>query len=166
MTAQLTLRARDLPRVDHVLAELQRRATDTSPLMDRLGQAAVSDMQERFDTETTPGGARWTPSIRAREEGGKTLTQSARLRQSLTHNVMGRDRVEAGTNVIYAGVHNQGATIRAKSGGKLTFRLPGGLGFRSVDQVIIPQREFIGISDDGEEELISQAEDFLAEVLP
>jgi phage gpG-like protein len=166
MSAQITLHARDLPRVEHILAELQRRAVDTSPLMDRIGQATVSDMQERFDTETAPDGSRWTPSVRARTEGGKTLTQSARLRQSLTHNVMGRDQVEAGTNVIYAGVHNQGATIRASGGGKLRFRLPGGLGFRSVDQVIIPQRQFVGISHDGEDEIVAQAEDFFAEVLP
>lgn len=164
--SQLVLRAPDLPRVEHVFAALERQARDTTPLLDRIGQAAVSDMSERFETETAPDGSRWAPSLRARTEGGKTLTDSARLRQSLTHNVTGRDEVEAGTNVVYGRAHNEGMTIRAKAGGKLKFRLPGGLGFRSVEQVVLPKREFLGISHDGEEEIVAQAEDYLGEVLP
>lgn len=166
MGANLTLRAVDLPRFDRVLEQLQKRGEELSPLMARIGQALESSTIERFDEERAPDGSKWTQSIRAREEGGKTLTKSARLKQSMTHNVLGDDRVEIGTNVIYAGVHQEGATIRAKAGGKLTFRLPGGLGFRSIDQVILPARPFLGVSRDDEDEIIAQAEDYLGEVLP
>lgn len=163
--AQITLTARDLPRVEQIFRTLERKLEDTTPLMDRIGQAAVSDIDERFQNENAPDGSSWAPSLRARTQGGKTLTLSARLRQSIQH-IPSRDQVEVGTNVIYARAHNEGATIRSKSGGRLKFRLPGGLGFRSVEQVMLPKREFLGVSADGEAEILAQAEDYLAEVLP
>jgi phage gpG-like protein len=163
--AGLQLSARDLPRLEAIFGRLERRMVDTSPLMSRIGQAVEGDIEERFQTETAPDGGRWAPSIRAREEGGKTLTASARLRQSMTHNVRGRDEVEVGTNLIYAGVHQDGSTIRGGSG-PLRFRLPGGLGFRSPEEVVIPARPFLGVSRDGEAEILAQAEDYLAEMLP
>lgn len=163
--AQITFTARDLPRLDHILSELARRATETAPLMDLIGQAVVSDIDERFETETAPDGGKWSPSLRARTEGGKTLTKSARLRGSMTHNVLGQAEVEIGTNVIYGRAHNQGATIRAKGGGRLRFKLPGGLGWRSVEEVVLPKREFLGVSKGGEAEIVAQGEDYLAGAL-
>ena len=43
--------------------------------------------------------------------GGKTLIDSGRLLQSLTHNATDQG-VEVGTNVIYAAVRRLGATIK------------------------------------------------------
>jgi phage virion morphogenesis protein len=164
VAAAVTFRAPDLPRFNAAVREIERRGGDLSPLMDRIGQALVSSTMERFETEQAPDGARWAPSLRARTEGGKTLTKSAVLRGSITHIFRG-DQVEVGTNVLYAGIHQEGGTIRPKRSGRLTFRLPGGLGFRSVAQVVIPARPFLGVSPDDEEEIVAQAEDYLAEVL-
>lgn len=161
----LRLTAADFPKVDAIFAALEQRMVDTSPLMDRIGQAMVGDIAERFETETAPDGSSWAPSLRARLEGGKTLTKSARLRGSMSHR-FSHSQAEAGTNVIYGGAHNDGATIRAKGGGKLKFRLPGNLGFRTMEEVVLPKREFIGLSRDGEVEILAQAEDYIAEVLP
>lgn len=163
MGASVTFRSPDFPRFDAIVGQLQRRGEDLSPLMDIIGQALESSTIERFDEERAPDGSRWTPSLRARLEGGKTLTKSARLKQSITHRSTS-DSAEVGTNLIYAGTHQEGATIRGK-GGKLSFRLPGGLGFRSVEQVIIPARPFLGVSADDELEIIAQGEDYLAEAL-
>lgn len=176
MTASIQLRAPDLPRFDAILAQLEDRAADLSPLMDRIGQAMESSTIERFDEERAPDGSRWAPSIRAREEGGKTLTQSARLRQSITHNVLGGDAVEVGTNVEYAGVHQSGfegaVTVKSHKRG-LTHVF--GRKLQSPRQVLIPSfsrsmnlpaRPFLGISADDELEIIEQGEDYLAEVLP
>ncbi len=163
--ADFTLTARDLPRLEVILNRLLARSRDMSPLMERIGMYGESSTIERFDTETAPEGSAWAPSIRARVEGGKTLTDTARLKQSQTH-VSGRDTAEWGSNLIYARPHQEGATIRAKSGGRLAFRLPGNLRFVSPLEVVLPKREFLGVSGEDEAEFIALGEDYFAEVLP
>lgn len=176
MSANLTLRAVDLPRFDRVLEQLQKRGEQLSPLMARIGQALESSTIERFDDERTPDGSKWTQSIRAREEGGKTLTKSARLKQSITHNVLGDDRVEIGTNVKYAGAHQEGVskgvTVKAH---KRKMSHIFGRKLLSPKEVIVgsfardmnlPARPFLGVSADDEDEIVAQGEDYLGEVLP
>lgn len=160
MAAALILTTQGAREVERQLAFVSGQVSDIGQLLANFGTYLESATIERFDTETAPDGSKWTQSIRAREEGGKTLTDSSQLRSSITHNVL-PGGVEVGTNKIYAGVHNDGAVIRAKAGGKLKFALPGGLGFAQVDQVTIPQREFLGIGDEDETELLALADDYL-----
>lgn len=148
--------------------EIQRRLGDLvqafgglRPLMESIGLTLESATIDRFDSETAPDGRRWKPSLRARTEGGKTLTERGLLRQSV-HSVAGSDNVEVGTNLIYAGVHQTGATIRAKTEAGLRFQLPGGLGFRRVMEVEIPARPFLGLSRDDETEVLAQVDDYAA----
>ena len=72
----------------------------------QIGSYMVAATIRRFELEGGAGG-RWTPSRRAREEGGQTLTDTGRLRSSITYNVTG-DGVEIGTNVAYAAIHQFG----------------------------------------------------------
>ena len=146
--------------VEARLAKIAARAEHTQPLMDNIGQALVTNTRLRFEDGISPDGVPWKPSIRARESGGKTLLDTGRLADSVTHNASNRS-VEVGTNVIYGAAHQFGATIRAKGGGRLKFRLPGGLGFRSVEEVILPARPFLGISADDREDIDALADDFL-----
>lgn len=161
MSAAISVRIDGPASIERALRGIAARVADLRPLMEAIGQTLESSAVQRFETETAPDGSRWKPSQRARESGGKTLTDSARLKQSLTY-VASADQVEIGSNVIYAGVHNDGAVIRAKNGGRLRFRLPGGLGFRSVEQVILPKRTFLGVSADDEAEILALGEDYLA----
>jgi phage virion morphogenesis protein len=165
MSAEMTLTIRDLPAFEHVVGRILTRSRDLAPLMERIGMYGESSTIERFNTETAPDGSRWKASIRARVEGGKTLTDSARLKQSITHRA-GRDTAEWGSNVIYAGVHQGGATIHAKAGGRLAFRLPGNLRFVRPEQVVLPARPFLGLSGEDEEEIVALGEDYFAELLP
>lgn len=164
MTAGIALRVAGQDAIERRLGALVARLGDVTPLMERIGAVLETSTIERFDSETAPDGSRWKPSFRARATGGKTLTDSARLKQSITHNA-GPRRVEVGTNVRYAGVHQRGATIRAKNGGRLKFKLPG-IGFVSPRQVVIPKREFLGLSADDREEIEAQAVDYVAEAAP
>jgi len=161
MSASLIIEPSGLPRLEAMLARLAERGGDMSELMEQIGMYEEGEAIERFNREEAPDGSKWEPSLRAKEEGGKTLTDTARLKQSITYRA-GRDRVEIGTNVIYAGTHQGGATIRAKSGPHLKFQLPGGLGFRSVAEVTIPARPFLGLGADSEDEIVALAEDWLA----
>lgn len=162
----MTLTAPDLPAFEAIVGQLIARAADLSPLMSRIGMYGESSTIERFNTETAPDGSRWTPSMRARLEGGKTLTKSATagLKGSITHT-FDRNSAEWGTNKIYAGIHQHGGIIRAKNGGRLAFRLPGNLQFVSPEQVVIPARPFIGLGDEDELEIPALGEDYFAEVL-
>ncbi|RHW17198.1 phage virion morphogenesis protein [Sphingomonas gilva] len=151
--------------LERKLGGLLTRFGNLTPLMDRFGMVLVTSTVERFDDERDPQGDAWLPSIRKQTEGGKTLTDKGLLRLSQTH-IASRDQVEWGSNLRYARAHNDGAIIRAKGGGKLRFKLPGALGFRTVDQVVIPQREFLGVSADDREELEAQTVEWVAEVAP
>lgn len=157
MVAAIRIEVHGAAAIERQLTRLADRFGDLTPLMEVFGLVLETQVSERFEGETAPDGSTWKKSIRAREQGGKTLTDTSQLKSSITSNVHARS-VEVGTNKIYAGVHQFGATIRAKAGGKLAFNLPGGLGFRRVDQVEIPKREFLGLSIGNEAELLDEAE--------
>lgn len=127
------------------LAALGRASGDMTDLMDDIGRRLVTGIDQRFETETAPDGKPWKPSQRARETGGQTLTDKGRLRDSNSHQA-GPRSVAVGTNLIYAAVHQDGATIRPKSAKALKFRLPNGA-WVTTKAVTIPARPFIGISD-------------------
>ncbi|MCW5666526.1 MAG: phage virion morphogenesis protein [Piscinibacter sp.] len=109
------------PDTREVIAALERIRKglpgegDMTRPMTTIGRIGVSSTQQRFRSTTGPDGLRWKESRRAKEQGGQTLSASARLRRSLTYNA-GRDSVAWGTNVRYAAIHQFGGIIRAKSG--------------------------------------------------
>src|SRR3546814_4302619 len=113
MAASVTIGIDGLGRSQVVIEAMQKRAADMSVLMDRIGAYGEESTMHRFETETAPDGSRWEPSYRAKTEGGQTLTKSGRLRQSMAY-VASADHAEWGTNVIYAGIHQDGGIIRAK----------------------------------------------------
>ena len=85
------------------------------PAMENIGRVLKTGAQLRFRTTTGPDGQAWEKSFRAKNEGGQTLSLTRRLRNSITYQATGSS-VQVGTNVVYAAVHQFGATIRAKSG--------------------------------------------------
>ena len=127
-----------------------RQAADTQAVATEIGEALVAGVHQRFDDEEAPDGSSWEPSIRAREEGGKTLTDKGELRNSIGY-IVSPTKVVVGSNKKYAATHQLGGVIKGKKG-KLKFSLPGG-GFAQVDSVTIPQREYLGISDEDRAEV-------------
>lgn len=108
--ATFTLRVDDA-EVQGALDRLAARVTDLTPALRAIGSVLESGTMRRFETETAPDGQRWLPSQRAQREGGQTLTDTARLRHSITSQVSGSE-VEVGTNVVYAAIHQMGGDIR------------------------------------------------------
>lgn len=76
-------------------------------LLAEIGEDIVSQVRTSFEEQKSPGGDAWEPSIRAAEEGGQTLVDSARLETSINYEV-GSDEVEVGTNVVYGAIHQFG----------------------------------------------------------
>jgi phage virion morphogenesis protein len=136
--------------VARALGELVRRGADLSPAMAEIAQAGETSTLHRFETETGPDGSPWRPSLRATEENGQTLTDSAQLRNSISSR-FDATSAEWGSNKIYAPTHQFGATIRAKTARGLRFKI----GNRWVvkQSVTIPPRPFLGINEDDQSEI-------------
>ena len=153
------------------------RLDDPTPALDEIGSAMVQRTRRRFETELDPDGEPWKPSLRALEEGGQTLTDTGRLRASITHNA-DRSGVEWGTNVAYAATHQFGARIR-RSGGLRTLafgardaagrrRFARRAGARSLLDVHVGPytievvaRPFLGVSDADERAILRIVGDWL-----
>lgn len=140
---------------DALLARLNRmQDIDKAGVMNAVAEGLRTSAVGRFRSEESPEGTRWKPSIRADAQGGKTLTMSAALKNSIRAQ---SDAAGAavGTNLAYAATHQFGAerTIRAKRGRYLRFRI----GDRWVSvpsvRIKIPARPFLGISREDEEEI-------------
>ena len=125
-----------------------------------LAEAALGEVMRSFDTQTDPWGRPWKRSIRAELEGGETLSDTGRLRRSITYRVL-PGGFALGTNVKYAATHQFGAVIEPKNvrnkEGKpyLRFRIGSrrkkrGRWVTKKTPVRIPARPFIsypGLSD-------------------
>lgn len=161
MVARVTITP-DSAAVRQALARAARAADDLTPLMDRIGAALVASTQLRFEDQRSPAGVAWLRSRRAASVGGQTLVDSGRLRASITHRPA-RDRVEVGTNVIYAATHQFGAAIAAKTPKGLRFRI--GNAWVTKREVTIPARPFLGLDAGDREEIPAITTAWLAEQL-
>lgn len=127
---------------------------DKAEIMNAIAEGLRTSTLERFRAEESPEGTKWKPSIRATRQGGKTLTKSVGLKNSIKAQADGTGAA-VGTNLVYAATHQFGdeRTIRAKKGSYLRFQI----GDRWVSipsvRVNIPARPFLGISKDDEEEI-------------
>ncbi len=85
--------------------------------MDEIGRRLVSAALRRFESERGPDGRPWLRSARALAEGGRTLTDSGRLRASITHAVAADGRaLVVGSDVAYAAIHQFGSTGKGRRG--------------------------------------------------
>lgn len=142
------------------VAAAAARLQDPAPLWDEIGLSLVTSTQMRFERGVTPAGNPWPPSIRVQlgQGSGKTLIESGRLMQSITHDA-DAGGVSVGTNVIYAAVHQFGDIIMAKNAAALHFKLGGVDVF--VDSVEIPARPFLGVDQADQDEMIKIAADYI-----
>ncbi|PJK29333.1 phage virion morphogenesis protein [Minwuia thermotolerans] len=143
MALQLTIDVDGFERARGGLRRLRQAGEDLTPIMRSIAGQMESHTVGHFDTETAPDGRPWKPSLRARAEGGRTLTDAGRLRRSITSSATA-DTASVGTNLVYAAIHQTGGQIRAKTKKGLVFRI-GGAWVRKRE-VTIPARPFIGLS--------------------
>lgn len=140
------------------LAELDKKAINAS-----IGVGMRESTLERFKQGKDPDGRRWKTSIRAAGDGGKTLVQSAQLRNSI------RSKSDAsgfalGTNVKYAATHqlgDKGRTIRAKNAKGLRFKIGDRWVTAKKVRIKIPARPFLGLSEEDMQEIKGTVEDFV-----
>lgn len=131
-------------------------------VLNSIAEGLRTSTVERFTEEKSPEGKSWKPSIRAREEGGKTLTKTTQLKTSIRSEVSDSG-LAVGTNDIRAATHQFGddRTIRAKNKQYLTFKIGGQWKKVTSVKVNIPARPFLGISKEDEQDI----RDVLGEII-
>ncbi len=144
--------------VDQELLDRLRQLSDAdiAAAMAAVGEAIRTSTLERFDTGKGPDGRPWKTSIRAQQDGGKTLVDQRALSTSI-HVESSAKGVEVGTNLKYAAVHQFGATIRPKGDGLLKFKI--GDQWISKREVKIPARPYLGINEEDMQEIARTIED-------
>jgi phage virion morphogenesis protein len=111
-------------------------------LQEEIGLALRESTTLRFVDEVDPSGVAWIPSERAIRENGQTLTDTTRLRTSITYAI-GQGDIEIGTNVEYAEyLQNVDASSRPTT----------------------PERPFLGISLEDEETIQDIITQFVQEL--
>lgn len=117
-------------------------AHDFTPAMEEISDLMEGEIRLRFRDEKDPEGKQWKPSARAIADGGRTLTDTRALLASMARDQggVGHDQFSAwaGTNVIYAAIHQFGGKIRAKNAPALSTP------FGPRASVTMPQRSFLG----------------------
>lgn len=129
---------------------------DIAGAMAAAGEAIRTSVLERFDTGKDPEGRAWKKSIRAQQDGGKTLSASRDLATSI-HVESSAKGVEVGTNKEYAAIHQFGGTIRAKGDGLLRFKI--GDQWISKKSIKMPARPYLGINEEDIREITHIIED-------
>jgi len=150
----------DVRRLKNKLRELQN--IDLRGVNLSIAESLRTSTRERFSDQKEPSGKDWRYSIRATEHGGVTLSDTARLKNSIKSSA-DKNGLAIGTNTIYARTHQFGdkRTIRAKSGKGLRFKVGGKWVTKEEVKVTIPARPFMGINDDDVNEIKGILEDVL-----
>jgi len=123
-------------------AELDKKKINAA-----IGEGVRESTLERFKTSKGPDDKTWKTSIRAATEGGRTLVQTAQLRNSI------RSTHQFG---------EQGRTIRARRAKTLRFQVGGRWVSKKKVKINIPARPYLGLSDDDMQEIKGTVEDFIA----
>ena len=95
----------DDAEVKALLTSLRERVEDLTPVMNTIGQIVRTSVVKNFEQGGRP--TKWQPSQRATREGGLTLVDSARLRNSINAKATSK-QVVIGTNVVYGAIHQLG----------------------------------------------------------
>lgn len=150
---------------DALLKRLNRLGNlEARGALEAIAEGLRTSSVERFTEEKTPEGEPWKASIRAREEGGRTLTKTAQLKNSIRSEV-GEEGLAVGTNDIRAATHQFGdeRTIKAKNKKHLTFKIGGQWKKAESVKVNIPPRPFLGISGQDEQDIKDTLEEIFEE---
>lgn len=149
----------DDKEVQELLKKLAAKGSNLTPVMQVIGQTIRASVLKNFEVGGRPA---WKKSLRADMHGGQTLVDSSNLKNSINVKASG-NRVEVGTNKIYAAIHQFGGRITAKNKPYLKFMLNGK--FVSKKEVNIPARPFLLVQDEDIVEIKSVIENYLTEGL-
>lgn len=143
-------------RLRQVLGVLE----DPTPLWEAIGFAMSENTKLRISDQVDVNGASFIPSYRAQAQGGQTLLDRGLLRNSITF-FADKNGVEWGvpSEFPYAWILNEGGTITPKTKPFLRFKI--GNRWAKRLKVVIPKRQFIGLSTSDKAEVLDIIGSFL-----
>lgn len=135
--------------IDRAIQDLLNKGDDLTAPMKSIGEEMINRTQQRFRDKEAPDGTPWaenSPVTRKRKGHGRVLEgASNELAKQFSYSASS-DGVEWGSLMVYAAMMNYGGT-------KAEFPHLWG---------DIPGREFIGLNDDDEDEVLAILADHLA----
>jgi len=120
MPLRLTWRMKDFG-VKARLGRIADRLQDPRPALKECGLVLLRSVARNFKEGGRP--VRWKASKRALREGGKTLIDTARLKNSIHMKVWGKILLRVGTNVEYAAIQHLGGRIEQNVTVKQHYRI-------------------------------------------
>lgn len=168
MRAPVQIRVERLAAARFLFGKIRQLGADPTELLDIWGGILEASTRRRFDEGRGPRGIPWAPSIRAQEQGGKTLVDKGNLESSIRYEVrpgeleVGVDGV--GASAKFARVHQFGAIIRPVNADSLRFQLPNG-SFVFAQEVEIPARPFLGVDEDDKLDMREVAVEHLRSII-
>jgi len=150
----------DIDELNRALARIEGIAdAPLEELADGIGRLVQEQTRRRIEEEkTSPESVPWRPN----REDTPILYRTGALSRSVDY-VASAAGVTVGSGLVYAGVHQGGATIRPTSAKALAFQLGGRLVF--ARSVTVPARPWLGLSADHRDEIVEAAEDWLGDLL-
>lgn len=134
-----------------LLKELARLSSvNASAALKNISEGLRTSTMERFRSERAPDGTKWTASKRAEQDGGKTLTRTTMLKQSV-RSLSTSSVAAVGTNDIRAATHQfgeEGRVISARKKKNLAFKIGNRWISAKKVTITIPARPFLGISEE------------------
>lgn len=132
--------------LDRCIMKAARGLADHQAILADIGEALVSSTIQHFVEGKGPDGEDWKPSERSARDGGKPLSNTGRLRQSIDY-ATAPDSVTVGTNVLYGRIHQVGGEIRPKH--KKALKVGG----RLVSKVTMPARPYLYMDEEDKAEV-------------
>jgi phage virion morphogenesis protein len=147
----------DDAEVNRALRALAAHLDDLTPAMDAIGQALVTEVDLSFDGSRDPWGTPWdalsaVTLARRRGTSAQILRDTGHLANSINYHAAA-DRVEVGTDVIYAATHQFGRADNRM------YNTPSGR------PAPIPARPFLPIRPSGQVELPDATRDAILDLL-
>lgn len=142
----------DGERVLAALRRLEKACADQSPALLEIGEYLVESTKQRFVSGIGPDGTPWpenSPVTIERKGRNQPLVGGGTLNQQIEKELVGSNILEIGSSMQYAAMQHFGGT-------KDEFPWLWGN---------IPERPFLGISEDDEAEILATIEDQLLSVL-
>lgn len=101
-------------------AGLSRFEAEKPRIYREIGQSLLVSIRQGFEVERSPDGEAWEPlkpaTVRQRKgDAHPILQRKGRLKKTITRKI-NPDSVVVGTNLVYAAVHQFGATINRAAG--------------------------------------------------
>lgn len=135
--------------VERAITDLLQKGEDLTAPMKSIGEEMINRTQQRFRNKEAPDGTPWadnSPVTEKRKGHGRVLEgESNELSKQFSYSAS-NDSVEWGSLMVYAAMQNYGGT-------KAEFPHLWG---------DIPGREFIGMNDDDEDEVLAVLADHLS----